>query len=98
MLAMVFGFSFNISIPKARAADGQTELSTKVTYAKEWLNLNIFTWKEQSKVSLVNRYAINRASEIKTAIDQNNALGIIKFSSSKTFLLFLINKYRRENV
>lgn len=55
------------------AADGQTNFSTKISYAKEWLNLNLFTWKAQSKIKLINRYAVDRAEETKLAVDQNKS-------------------------
>lgn len=60
-------------VSPALAADGQTKLPTRWNYATEWLNLNLFTWKAESKVILTNRYATNRANEIKTVVNQNNS-------------------------
>lgn len=60
------------SVSPALATDGQTALPTKFTYAEEWLNLNLFTWKAQSKITLIDRYANDRANEIQTIINQNS--------------------------
>lgn len=66
-LAIIFASS------PALAANGEVGFLTKVSYAKEWVNLNLFTWKAQSKIKLLDRYAINRADEIKTIANQNNS-------------------------
>lgn len=55
------------------AANGKVDVSTRISYAKEWINLNVFTWKAQSKITLLGRYATNRAEEIKTIANQNNS-------------------------
>lgn len=55
------------------AANGQIDFSTRMSYAKEWLNLNLFTWKAQSKIKLINRYAVDRAEDTKSAVDQNKS-------------------------
>jgi len=70
-ISMTFLMTFSASL--AIAADEQTELPTQFTYAKEWLNLNLFTWKTESKISLVNRYATNRAEEIKSVATENKS-------------------------
>jgi len=63
------------------AVNGQTQLPTKFDYAKEWFNLNLLTFKTQSKVILINRYAASRTEEIKTAVSQNNSTALTSLAS-----------------
>lgn len=72
LIALIVGLILCSASP-ALAANNQTDFSTRVSYAKEWLNLNLFTWKAQSKVKLLDRYATDRAEGIKTTANQNNS-------------------------
>jgi len=60
------------SVSPALASGGQAKLPTRFTYAKEWLNLNLFSWKYESKLKVLDRYATERVANIQTA-SQNSA-------------------------
>lgn len=51
----------------ALATDNQAKLPTKFTYAKEWISLNLLTWKSESKVKVLDDFATKRVSDIQTA-------------------------------
>lgn len=52
------------------AADGQSQLPTKLTYAVEWLDLNLFTWKVESKVTTLDQYAGRRVDNVRAVFDE----------------------------
>lgn len=54
------------------AATSQNELPTWLTYTTEWLNLNLLTWKSESKVKVLDNYATKRVKNIQVA-DQNGS-------------------------
>lgn len=68
-LAMVFAVS------PAFAEDVSTDqsLPTRWGYAYEWINLNLFTWKAESKVKVYDQYATERAQNIATAYNSDKA-------------------------
>lgn len=66
-----------LSAAPALASDGQAQLPTKITYAKEWFVLNLFSWKQESKLKVLDRYASKRVANIQTA-SQNGADGNIQ--------------------
>ncbi len=55
------------SVSPVQAADSQGELPTWYNYATEWISLNIFTWKSESKVKLLDDLATKRVNDIQTA-------------------------------
>lgn len=79
------------------AADGQVKLPTRLTYTKEWLNYNLFTWKAQSKVNLADQYATNRANEIKTIVDQNNSSELANLISRYSGLIAKTSQIIQKN-
>lgn len=52
------------------AAGSLNKLPTKLTYTKEWLNVNVFSWRSSSKIKTLDRYAFVRAANIETVKDQ----------------------------
>jgi hypothetical protein len=52
------------------AADEQSQLPTRLTYAIEWLNMNLFTWKAESKVKTLGQYAGKRVDNAKAVFDE----------------------------
>ncbi|MCL5410281.1 MAG: hypothetical protein M1324_00285 [Patescibacteria group bacterium] len=65
------------SAAPALASDEQAQLPTKLTYAKEWFVLNLFSWKYESKLKVLDRYASERVENIQAA-SQNGADGNIQ--------------------
>ncbi|MCR4277875.1 MAG: hypothetical protein NUV85_02550 [Candidatus Berkelbacteria bacterium] len=63
-LALVISILFSSN---TYAADGSDKLPTRWTYAHEWVNLNIFTWKSDSKVIVLDKTATTRARNIEAA-------------------------------
>ncbi|MFA6423152.1 MAG: hypothetical protein WCW17_01720 [Patescibacteria group bacterium] len=47
-------------------AANENQLPSKFTYAKEWVVLNLFTWKYESKLTVLDRYATERVGNIET--------------------------------
>ncbi|MCX6810453.1 MAG: hypothetical protein NTY30_01795 [Candidatus Berkelbacteria bacterium] len=60
----------------ALAANGQSKLPTQLTYAKEWINLNLLTWKSESKVKTLDNYATERVANIQTASQSSDDSGV----------------------
>jgi len=52
------------------AADSQNELPTWLTYTKEWVVLNLFTWKSESKVKVLDDLASKRVDNIEEALKE----------------------------
>lgn len=55
------------SVTPVLASNGENQLPTRLTYAKEWLHLNLLTWKYESKVKVLDDLATKRVANIKTA-------------------------------
>ncbi|MCX6809995.1 MAG: hypothetical protein NTZ65_04620 [Candidatus Berkelbacteria bacterium] len=70
-----------ISASSAFAASGPNQLPTKITYAQEWLNLNIFTFETTSKIETLDRYAAERVSNIETVYTAKNFDQIGEYAS-----------------
>ena len=68
LLLIIITF-FCVSV--AYATDNSGKLPSNWTYAKEWINVNIFSLRNESKVKTLNRYANERANNIQTAATIN---------------------------
>lgn len=75
LVILIAGLMLFSAMP-AQAADDQANLPTWFTYTKEWVVLNMFSWKTESKLTVLDRYATERVGNIKTA-SQNGADGDI---------------------
>jgi len=66
LAAMIVGLMLFTAMP-ARAADDQANLPTWFSYSKEWVVLNLFAWKSESKLVVLDRYATERVENIESA-------------------------------
>ena len=64
--------SMLFSAMPVRAADDEANLPTWFTYSQEWVVLNLFSWKPESKLVVLDRYATERVENIESA-SQNGA-------------------------
>lgn len=78
-VAIAFSFALTVSIAgTALALDSASEIALPNTSiytlirAKEWIKINLFTFKSGSKASLYNGYSDRRISEMKYAISLND--------------------------
>jgi len=71
-ILIVLSFVFMSSTAFAVDDAGDQKLPTQWSYAYEWVNLNLFTWKIESKVKVYNEYATKRVENIALAYDSNN--------------------------
>jgi len=62
------------------AADSQNELPTWLTYTKEWVVLNLFTWKSESKVKVLDDLASKRVDNIEEANQIGSDEDVITFA------------------
>lgn len=70
-IALAVGLIILCATP-ASAAGKQNNLPTRFTYAKEWVRVNILTWKADSKVKVLDNLATTRVENIMIA-NQNNS-------------------------
>lgn len=75
LIVLIAGVMLFTTMP-AQAADNQNNLPTWFTYTKEWVVLNLLNWKANSKLTVLDRYATERVSNIESA-SQNGADGNI---------------------
>lgn len=75
LVILIAGLMLFLAVP-AQAADNQANLPTWFSYSKEWVVLNLFAWKSDSKLIVLDRYATERVGNIKSA-SQNGADGNI---------------------
>lgn len=63
------------SISPAFAAEKEADLPNWFTYTKEWVALNLFAWKAESKLVVLDRHATERVENIQSAsqngVDEN---------------------------
>ena len=71
LVALITGLILFTAMPM-RAADDKAHYPTWFTYTKEWIVLNVFAWKADSKLVVLDRYATKRVSNIESA-SQNGA-------------------------
>ncbi len=74
---IVFGICLMIFLATpVLAADSQAKLSTRLTYTKEWINLNLLTWKSESRVLVLDDFATVRVADIQIASQSDDGIGI----------------------
>ncbi len=71
LVTIIVGLMLFTAVP-VRAADDQSDSPTWFTYTKEWVVFNVFTWKSESKLVVLDRYATERVGNIEFA-SQNGA-------------------------
>lgn len=77
---------------KTYAADSSSSLPTQWTYSKEWINIHLLTWRNSSKVIVLDQYANVRANNIKSAADLNQTDKIAGLTGRYTNLSAKINQ------
>jgi len=66
LLTLAIGLMVFSASP-AQATDNQNDLPTWFSYATEWVNLNLFTWKSESKIKVLDDLASKRVDNIQSA-------------------------------
>jgi len=68
-LSLAF-FIFTLASP-VLAATSQPTLIDRLTYAKEWVDLNILSFSKEAKVKTLSRYSLEYAKKVETALNNN---------------------------
>jgi len=92
---------FTASPAYAEDSTNNQNLPTSWSYAKEWLNLNLFTWKAESKVKVYDKYATKRAQNIAFAYNSNKVDQVEELSNrfkvSETKMLQILEQNKIAN-
>jgi len=63
-------FSLTLASP-VLAAQSQPTLIDRLTYVKEWVDLNILSFSKEAKVKTLSRYSLEYAKKVETALNNN---------------------------